>query len=242
MRKRDQAAAAVHDEVEADMASGKGIKAGIMAISGGVTLVSSSNTMKEVPIDYPEVCECVITGGTIAASGGYGKNTQAFSRAENQACLLLKWKDEQPAREAVTLKSEENVILTAIPRAPFKTLIVSTPALKEGQRITVWQSDAAVCQRVISGSLMQFPVTPSKNTKASRRGENGAAATEPPAKAPASGSMTAHPASSVDFISKLRAVNPRARITILDHAEHKDVPSRAWLDEELGLLSWMLAQ
>ena len=124
-----------------------------------------------------------------------GENTQIFSRAKNQACLLLKWKDEQPAGEAVTLKSEENVILTAAPKAPFKTLIVSTPVLQEGQTLTVWQSDALVCQRVINGSLMQFPVTPSKRTKAPRHGGNGAAAAEPPAKAAASGSMTACPAS-----------------------------------------------
>ena len=104
-----------------------------------------------------------------------GENTQIFSRAENQACLLLKRKDEQPAGEAVTLKSEENVILTASPKAPFKTLIVSTPALQEGQTLTVWQSDALVCQRVINGSLKQFPVTPSKRTKAPRLGGNGAA-------------------------------------------------------------------
>lgn len=169
---------------------------GSILISGGTTIAASTNAMKEVPIDYPEVCECVITGGTIVASGGYGRNTQTFSRAENQACLLLKWKDEQPAGETVTLKSEENVILTATPNAPFKTLIVSTPALKEEKSIAVWQGDAAVCQRTISGSLMQFPVTPSQKTKASRRIERSAAATEPPAKSASSGSMTAHPASS----------------------------------------------
>lgn len=142
-----------------------------------------------------EAAHILLRSGTIVASGGYGRNTQTFSRAENQACLLLKWQDEQPAGEAVTLKSEENVILTATPGAPFKTLIVSTPALKEGQSIAVWQGDAAVCQRTISGSLMQFPVTPSRKAKASRRIESGAAATEPPAKSAASGSMTAHPAS-----------------------------------------------
>lgn len=168
---------------------------GSILISGGTTIAASSNDMKEAPIDYPEVCECVITGGTIVASGGYGRNTQTFSRAENQTCLLLKWKDEQPAGEAVTLKSEENVILTAAPKAPFKTLIVSTPALQEGQTLTVWQSDAPVCRRVISGSLMQFPVTPGKRTQSSRHGENGAAAADLPAKAAASGSMTACPAS-----------------------------------------------
>lgn len=36
-----------------------------------------------------------------------GENTQIFSRAKNQACLLLKRKDEQPAGEAVTLKAKK---------------------------------------------------------------------------------------------------------------------------------------
>ena len=169
---------------------------GSILISGGTTIAASTNEMKEVPIDYPEVCVCRITGGTLIASGGYGKNTQSFSEAENQACLLLKWKDWQPAGEGVTLKHEGDTVLTTTPMAPFKTLIVSTPALQEGLSIAVWQGDAAVCQRTVSGSLMQFPVTQSKRTQSLRGVENGAAATEQPAKAEASGSMTAYPASS----------------------------------------------
>lgn len=80
---------------------------GSILISGGITMAAGTNAMKEVPVDYPEVCVCRIEGGTLIASGGYGKNTQSFSEADNQACLLLKWKEEQPAGEAVTLKDGE---------------------------------------------------------------------------------------------------------------------------------------
>ena len=50
------------------------------------------------------------------------------------------------------------------------------------------------------------------------------------------------PASTADCISRLHAVNPVARMTDFEDAGHRDVPTLAWLDEELGLLSWMLAQ
>lgn len=33
-----------------------------------------------------------------------------------------------------------------------------------------------------------------------------------------------------------------ARITVLARAEHREVPALAWLNGELGLLEWMLAQ
>lgn len=50
------------------------------------------------------------------------------------------------------------------------------------------------------------------------------------------------PASTADCSSRLHAVNPEARMTVFEDAVHRAVPALAWLDEELGLLSWMLAQ
>lgn len=43
-------------------------------------------------------------------------------------------------------------------------------------------------------------------------------------------------------ISRLNADKAQARLTVFEGAGHRDVPALAWLDEELGLLSWMLAQ
>lgn len=37
-------------------------------------------------------------------------------------------------------------------------------------------------------------------------------------------------------------VHVTARITVLARAEHREVPALAWLNGELGLLEWMLAQ
>ena len=145
-------------------------------ITGGVTLVSSSNEMKEVPIEYPMVCECRITGGTLAASGGYGKNTQTFNQTENQAAVTLKWKEQQPAGTTVTLLIDGEQVLTFTPQAAFKSIIVSTPALQVGQKLTVQTGLDQVCTREISEKLMFFPITQSERT-------SKATQTEPPAAA-----------------------------------------------------------
>lgn len=167
---------------------------GSILISGGTTMAASTNEMKEVPVDYPEVCACRITGGTLIASGSYGKNTQNFSEAQNQACLLLTWRDWQPAGETVTLRNEEGVVLSASPAASYKAMVVSAPELQVGQTLAVWQNDMPVCQRTVSEALMQYPVTPGRKPQASERPEDGAAATEPPVQT--AGSMTAYPASA----------------------------------------------
>ena len=137
---------------------------GSILITGGVTLVSSSNEMKEVPIDYPLVCECRITGGTLAASGGYGKNTQTFNQTENQAAVTLKWKEQQPAGTTVTLVIGEQQVLTFTPKAAFKSIIVSTPALQMGQKLTVQAGESQACTREINENIMFFPVTQNQRT------------------------------------------------------------------------------
>ena len=372
---------------------------GNILISGGLIYASSSNEMKEVAIDYPEVCECRITGGTVIASGGYGRNTQTFSQAENQAAVTLKWKEQQVAGTTVTLVIDGQQVLTFTPQAAFKSIIVSTPVLQVGQKLTVQTGENQMYIREISENMMFFPVTQSKRTpKATQTNPPAAEATAPafygtmtayPASgsslgywlytpdsigdellplivylhggsgkgsdltlitntdgfpryvqegrlgdirayvlcpqcpeeqggwqdvsdqvfalmdavcdsypidteriiltghsmggtgawalatmaperfsciAPMSGSVritrknqkalselsvwafvaendkVVNPASSADFVSQLNAVNPNAKLTIFDGAGHRDVPALAWLDEELGLLDWMLSQ
>lgn len=138
---------------------------GSILINGGVTLAASSNDMKEVPIDYPIVCECRITGGTLIASGGYGKNTANVNLAENQACLLLKWKEWQAAGTTVILTADGRDILTAVPGAAFKTIIVSSPELQVGQTVSVTTEGMLSRSRAISESIMYFPVTESRGTR-----------------------------------------------------------------------------
>ena len=50
------------------------------------------------------------------------------------------------------------------------------------------------------------------------------------------------PAYSVNFYEQLINTNPNIKCTVFESAEHKDVPSLAWLDKEVNLLEWMLAQ
>ena len=49
------------------------------------------------------------------------------------------------------------------------------------------------------------------------------------------------PAAARDFLAALRAVNPDARYTEVEDAGHFDLPARAYLDEEIGLVRWLLS-
>lgn len=50
------------------------------------------------------------------------------------------------------------------------------------------------------------------------------------------------PSASARAIEKLQKEKETARLTILPGVAHRDVPALAWLDPNLGLLDWMLAQ
>lgn len=49
------------------------------------------------------------------------------------------------------------------------------------------------------------------------------------------------PAAARDFLAALRAVNPDARYTEVEDAGHFDLPARAFLDGEIGLVRWPLS-
>lgn len=49
------------------------------------------------------------------------------------------------------------------------------------------------------------------------------------------------PAAARDFLAALRAVNPDARYTEVEEAGHFDLPARAYLDGEIGLVRWPLS-
>ena len=49
------------------------------------------------------------------------------------------------------------------------------------------------------------------------------------------------PAAARDFLAALRAVNPDARYTEVEDAGHFDLPARASLDGEIGLVRWLLS-
>ncbi len=167
---------------------------GSIFISGGLTYAASSNTMKEVPIDYPMVCECRVTGGVLVASGGYGRNTQHVTLAANQASVLLKWKENQTAGTPVTLLVDGQEVLSFAPAADFKCVIVSAPALQVGQQLTVQQGDIT-CRREITDSIMNFPVTQRKKAASFDTGMM-LASTARPAPKRAYGTLTAHPAAA----------------------------------------------
>lgn len=152
---------------------------GDMLFSGGITLAASSNTLKEVPIDYPEVCSCTITGGILAATGAYGKNTQNVNQTEGQASVLIKWKEEQTAGTLISLSMEGKPLFTLSPKANFKCLIFSALDLQVGSSLTVALGDAEGSTRKIGENICFFPVgsgnagsKKSKDSKKSKQTES----------------------------------------------------------------------
>lgn len=131
---------------------------GDMLFSGGITLAASSNTLKEVPIDYPEVCSCKIAGGILAATGSYGKNTQNVNQTEGQASVLIKWKEEQAAGTLISLSMEGKTLFTLSPKANFKCLIFSAPDLQTGSSLTVALGDEEGSTRKIGENICFFPI------------------------------------------------------------------------------------
>ncbi|MGN0793768.1 MAG: carbohydrate-binding domain-containing protein [Aristaeellaceae bacterium] len=168
---------------------------GSILISGGVTCAASSNAMKEVPIDYPKVCECRVTGGVLIASGSYGRNTQHVTQSDNQASVMLKWKDNQTAGTPVALLVDGQEVLSFAPAADFKCVIVSAPALQAGQQLTVQQGDVT-CRREITDSVMTFPVTQRKKASSLFDPDMMLAGTTRPAAKQSYGTLTAHPATA----------------------------------------------
>ena len=51
-----------------------------------------------------------------------------------------------------------------------------------------------------------------------------------------------NPQSSLDLVGKLAALGSDAEITAFDGATHTDVPKLAYLDEKIGLISWLIGQ
>ena len=50
------------------------------------------------------------------------------------------------------------------------------------------------------------------------------------------------PQSSLDLVDKLAALGSDAEITAFDGATHTDVPELAYLDEKIGLISWLIGR
>ncbi len=151
---------------------------GDMLFSGGITLAASSNTLKEVPIDYPEVCSCKVAGGILAATGAYGKNTQNVNQTEGQASVLIKWKEEQAAGTLISLSMEGKTLFTLSPKANFKCLIFSAPDVQTGSSLTVALGDEEGFTRKIGEAICFFPVgsgTGSAGGSGNAAGNNGSA-------------------------------------------------------------------
>ena len=140
---------------------------GSILVTGGVTMAASSNEQKEVPLDYPMNCECKITGGIVMLAGAYGSQIQTFSAAENQACLLVKWRDAQTANTPVVIQSKQgdDILSFQVPTT-FQAMIVSSPEIQVGGAYRVLTDGEISGVKTVSKASMFFPVTAQKRTAA----------------------------------------------------------------------------
>lgn len=133
---------------------------GSILVSGGVTLASSSNEQKEVPLDYPMNRECRVTGGTVVIAGSYGKQIQTFNAAENQAAILFKWKERQAANTSLSVQDDQgNALLTLNIPTDFQAVIVSSPDIQLEKSYRILTNEALSVTRTVRGPHMLFPVT-----------------------------------------------------------------------------------
>ena len=108
---------------------------GSLTVSGGTVLISGPVNRGNGALDYD--ADGIITGGTVIAvdSSGMGLN---FRTAENQGSILHTFRSVQSAGTEITLKDASGTVLASFtPEKSFQTVVISTPAIQQGQTYTL---------------------------------------------------------------------------------------------------------
>lgn len=122
-------------------ADGDGIDAnGGLYISGGTVLVCGPTNSGNGTLDYDGVCE--ISGGILAAAGSAGM-AQPPSSGSSQNTLMITYSSAQAAGTLVSLAAEDGSVLLAFaPSKSYQSLILSLPALEQGETYTLLSGGA----------------------------------------------------------------------------------------------------
>lgn len=126
-------------------AGGDGLDSnGLLEVNGGIIYVSGAANGGDGAIDYG--ISGVITGGTILATG-YSNMAEGFSDTSAQYSILYNTKELQDGGSAVVLKDENRKeIVSWQPPKEFNSVLISAPAMKEGETYTLWVNGTAVEQ------------------------------------------------------------------------------------------------
>lgn len=118
-------------------ADGDGLDAnGSLYITGGTVLIYGPSNSGNGALDYDQTAE--ITGGILVAAGGAGM-AQNVSETSSQTALMLQFSSLQSKGTRVSIVDGEGmVLLSCAPEKEYQSLVISSPAMKQGEEYTVY--------------------------------------------------------------------------------------------------------
>lgn len=126
-------------------AGGDGLDSkGLLEVKGGIIYVSGAANGGDGAIDYG--ISGVITGGTIVAAG-YSNMAEGFSDTSTQYSVLYNTKEMQNGGSTLALKDgNRKEVVSWQPPKEFNSVLISAPAMEEGESYTLWINGTAVEQ------------------------------------------------------------------------------------------------
>lgn len=116
-------------------AGGDGIDSnGSVLVSGGVTLVSCTNSSGNAAFDHDG--QATVTGGILIATGGSGM-AQSFDAAENQGCMLFSISGAQGGINLAIVDANNRVVASFTPVNSYSSVVVTAPELAVGSTYSV---------------------------------------------------------------------------------------------------------
>lgn len=118
-------------------AEGDGIDSnGNLLVEGGTLLVCGPTSDGNGAIDYEG--DALISGGTVIAVGSVGM-AQGFSKNSEQLSINCRFNAVQPEGQAITIfDGSGKLIISFVPASSYQSVVVSTPALIEGETYTFY--------------------------------------------------------------------------------------------------------
>ena len=139
-------------------ASGDGVDSnGDLLVTGGELYIDGPTSDGDGALDYDGTG--TITGGTVVAAGSNGM-AMNFGSASTQGSILLNLSGS--AGQAVTVKDASgNVILTYTPAKDYRSVVVSSPELKQSETYTVsaggQETTVTLDSLIYGGGMGSFP-------------------------------------------------------------------------------------
>lgn len=127
-------------------AGGDGLDSnGNLVVTGGEIYVDGPTNSANGALDYGDQgYSATISGGTIVASGASGMAV-GFGDSSTQCSMLVFFDTAVTGGTAVTVTDADgNVVLTETPAKDYQSVVLSSPALKDGSTYTVTAGDNSV--------------------------------------------------------------------------------------------------